>query len=292
MLYSLENDKICITVNDIGAELFSVKTKSDGFEYLWQGDPRYWSGRAYNLFPVCGRMTEGKYTYRGREYDMCLHGFARDAEFVCVEEGEDRLCFELRSDDATRRSYPFDFILRIRYVLSGSSLRTEYEVDNTGAEEMIFALGGHPGFNLPLEDGRSFDDYRLEFGEAREDVRELVQSETCYVMHEERTYPLENGTTIPLRHSLFDHDAVFLFNTCGSVTLTAGGEKSVRVDYPGMKYIGFWHLPHTEAPYVCIEPWTSCPAYDGEVDELETKRDMEHLAPGGHFCAGFTVTLS
>ena len=65
MLYSIENDRLRVEINDIGAELYSIKDKADGFEYLWQGDPQYWSGRAYNLFPICGRITEGRYTYKG-----------------------------------------------------------------------------------------------------------------------------------------------------------------------------------------------------------------------------------
>ena len=28
---------------------------------------------------------------------------------------------------------------------------------------MYFGLGGHPGFNVPLEAGLSFEDYCLEF---------------------------------------------------------------------------------------------------------------------------------
>ena len=58
-----------------------------------------------------------------------------------------------------------------------------------------------------------------------------------------------------------------------------------------MKYVGFWHKPLTSAPYVCIEPWTSVPAYDGVIDDLETKRDMMRLAPGQCYKSDFTVTV-
>ena len=103
MLYSIENDILRVEINDIGAELYSIKDKADGFEYLWQGDPQYWSGRAYNLFPICGRITEGRYTYKGDSYDICLHGFARDAAFSCVEQGGDTACFELRAEELSVR---------------------------------------------------------------------------------------------------------------------------------------------------------------------------------------------
>ena len=43
--YTLENDIISVVINSVGAELYSIKTKADGCEYLWQGDPEYWSYR-------------------------------------------------------------------------------------------------------------------------------------------------------------------------------------------------------------------------------------------------------
>lgn len=292
MLYTLENDKIIIEVNDIGAELFSIKTKADGREYLWQGDAQYWSGRAYNLFPICGRLTEGKYTYGGKTYEMNLHGFARKSVYTYLGTEGNAMSFELVSDDRTRAIYPFDFRLVIRYVLEGMTVKTEFEVYNTGKDELIYALGGHPGFNVPLSDGETFEDYYLEFSEPRSDVQKLVMSETCYVLHEKAGFPLENDRVLPLRHSLFDHDAIFLYNTSGEVSLRSHkSDRGVTVSYPKMSYLGFWHLPHTEAPYVCIEPWTSVPAYDGEIDALETKRDMMRLSAGESYFSDFSITL-
>ena len=63
------------------------------------------------------------------------------------------------------------------------------------------------------------------------------------------------------------------------------------VSYPDMKYIGFWHKPFTEAPFVCIEPWTSVPAYDSVIDKLETKRDMIHLKSGEIKRAEFIIEI-
>ena len=76
MIYTIENDSIRVQISDVGAELQSIVGKKDNTEYLWQGDAQYWSGRAYNLFPICGRLTDGKYTYQGKTYEMNLHGFA------------------------------------------------------------------------------------------------------------------------------------------------------------------------------------------------------------------------
>lgn len=32
------------------------------------------------------------------------------------------------------------------------------------------------------------------------------------------------------------------------------GKKSIHVNYPDMPYLGLWHWPKTDAPYICIEP--------------------------------------
>ena len=58
MNYIIENEAVRAVVADMGAELMSLVLKSSGIEYLWQGDEKYWTGRATNLFPICGRLTE------------------------------------------------------------------------------------------------------------------------------------------------------------------------------------------------------------------------------------------
>ena len=237
-------------------------------------------------------LTEGKYTYEGKTYEMNLHGFARDSEFSLIKEEADELSFELVSDDCTKAIYPFDFRYVVRYILDGSKIKTVYEVYNPGKGELIFALGGHPGFNVPFLSGECFEDYRLEFSKPMYSVKKLAMSETCYTLPEPEDFPLEDGYIIPLRHNMFDHDAIFLSETSGEVTLRSEkGGKSVCVSYPDMKYVGFWHKPFTKAPFVCIEPWTSVPAYDGVIDKLETKRDMIHLKAGESRSAEFTIEI-
>ena len=77
MIYQIENEYLSVQVNDEGAQLWSLKSKKTGVEYLWQGDKAYWGGRAYNLFPFIGRMPEMIYTYDGKTYPLRTHGLAR-----------------------------------------------------------------------------------------------------------------------------------------------------------------------------------------------------------------------
>lgn len=292
MNYTISNDQIEVTVSDVGAELMSIKSLKDGTEFLWQGDPAFWAGRAYNLFPICGRLAEGKYTFRGETYEMNLHGFVRKSTLDATVLARDKIDFGLRSDERTKAMYPFDFEYHICYSLVGSTVKMEISVINHTDSTMPFALGGHPGFNVPLAGAGAFEDWRLEFCPECEPVH-VVFSDACLTTEERKPFPLEDGKILRLRHDLFDHDAVVLAGTSHRVSLKSDlSPHSVTVEVPdAMKYLGIWHAPKKEAPYVCIEPWTSLPAYDGRVDDLETKEDMFELSPLASYELIWTITV-
>jgi len=291
MLYTIENDQIRVQASSMGAELQSIVLKKDETEYLWQGDPSYWSGRAYNLFPICGRLWDGQYTYGGKTYEMRLHGFARKSEMELAHQEADRLVFRLKSDEKTLAMYPFRFELTITYALVGASLMISLKVVNRDDKTMIFAVGGHPGFNVPLGGEGEFTDCYLEF-EQPGHLKAVAMSETCYATEHHVMLPLQDGKVMPLRHEMFDNDALLLTDMGRAVTLKSRKSgRQVRMEFPNMKYLGVWHAPRTEAPYVCIEPWTSLPALNGWVDELETKRDMEQLPQGEQYENTYVISI-
>lgn len=287
MDYIISNGVITLTVASKGAEMMSIK--KDGTEYLWQGDSKYWASRAVNLFPICGRLTDGKYTYKGNTYEMILHGFAKVSEFEMIEKADSKLVFLLKANEETKKIYPFDFEYFVEYTLSDDTVKVTYTAKNLGDNTMYYAFGGHPGFNVPLDKG-AFDDYYLEF-KCEKPAKKMV-FDACYFSDKVEDFPLENGRILKLTHSLFDDDAVFLKDTCKTVTLKSDlSEKSVTVKYFDMQYLGLWHKPQTDAPYVCIEPWQSVPAYLNVVDDLETKKDMSQLHPGQTDSAEIEITI-
>ena len=291
MIYTIENAKIKVSASTKGAELVSLILKKTGTEYLWQADPTYWTGHAYNLFPICGRLWDGKYTYQGNTYSMNLHGFARKTEYELAEQTDTSLTFRLVDTDVSYAQYPFHFCLLLTYTLDGASVKTSFHIENTDTKELIYAVGGHPGFNVPLAEGESFEDYTISFTEKCE-PKQLCMSDTCYFLGETKPFKVRCGKSFKLEHSLFDNDAVFLTDVAHEVTLKSGVSKHfVKVTYPEMNYVGFWHAPKTEAPYVCIEPWISVPADDGKVDDFETKREMLRLAPGAARDIEFTISI-
>lgn len=167
MVVDIENDFLKIEVASRGGELQSVKDRT-GREYLWQGDSPCWEGKAPNLFPYFARMTEGKYGYHGMEYQMGIHGFVYDTELRTVWKEKDSLRMTMAATDRTKEQYPFDFVYSIDYRLEKNCLRICYEVLNRETDKkktMYFGIGGHPGIQLPLDEGLKFEDYYLEFGD-------------------------------------------------------------------------------------------------------------------------------
>ena len=294
MNYTISNDQIEVTVSDVGAELMSIKSLKDGTEFLWQGDPAFWAGRAYNLFPICGRLAEGKYTFRGETYEMNLHGFVRKSTLDATVLARDKIDFGLRSDERTKAMYPFDFEYHICYTLVGHTVKMEISVANRGNKVMPFAIGGHPGFNVPLGsgEGETFEDYYVEFT-PKCSPRAIYMSDTCYVTERTDDFPLEDGRILRLRHSLFDRDAIILQDISNRISLRSSkSAKSVTLEIPdAMKYLGIWHAPKKEAPYVALEPWTSVPAYDGVIDDLSSKRDMFELSPRATYELIWSITV-
>ena len=109
------------------------------------------------------RLTGGKYSLDGKIYELPIHGFAPHCNFASAENKGNRLVLELQSNAETMKQYPREFTFRVIYELLGSTLTITYEVMNRDTRPMIFGLGGHPGFNVPLKDGLRFEDYRLRF---------------------------------------------------------------------------------------------------------------------------------
>ena len=288
MLHRIENRYLRVEISEQGAELQSI-LGTDGTEYLWQGDPAFWSGRSPVLFPFVGRLNDKAYYLDGTRHEVVIHGFARMSRFCLEEKGEDRLVFLLTDNEETYRQYPRHFAFRVIYTLREDTLEVCFRVENRDDRVMYFGLGGHPGFRVPLVEGKRFEDYRLRFDEKGTPDWYLL-SPSYLLSGQTVPYPLENGDVMPLRHDLFDGDAVILGNVSRQVTLeTDTDPHGVTVSFPQMPYVGFWHKPESEAPYVCIEPWHTLPAVQDEVTVLETRKDMVSLAPGGVYENSMTI---
>ena len=289
MNHVISNGILRVEIAEKGAELQSIQT-ADGHEYLWQGNPKYWEDRAVNLFPTVGRLMDNHYTCEGKDYELKCHGFAQNSIFEAKAEGSEAV-FTLHANEDTRALFPYDFRYEVCYRLEGNALEVTFRVVNEGDKELPFGLGGHPGFFVPMEEGKIFEDYRLRFPEIGETLRAEFSDKGLLV----REYPYEvpNGI-IPLEHGLFDNDAIVLRNSGTRVVMEhkSGEGRAVEVSYPKMPYIGFWQAAFTDANYICIEPWQSLPGRDGVTEEWTRRPGMIRLEPGQVYENPWTITIS
>lgn len=290
-MITLKNEKMTVLIDELGAQLQSVKG-ADGTEYLWQADdPAIWADRAPNLFPYIARLTQKQYTFEGKTYHMGSHGFAKDTVFQAEQDAEGHAVFRIADTPATREQYPFAFGLRIEYTLCGNRLETKYTVENRDTKTMYFGVGGHPGFRVPLEEGLAFEDYYLEFDEVTAALQ-VGMSPDCYVTEKDVPFAMEEGKRLPLRHNMFDDDAIILTQMSKGVTLKSEkGARALRVSYPALNYLGIWHRPFTEAAYVCIEPWSSLPSRKEIIEDLATQPSLRSLEAGETFEAVIAFDL-
>lgn len=276
MIHRLEGDAICIEVESRGAQLKSIVV--DQVEYLWQRDPKYWGEASPVLFPYIGRMVNKTYQTNGKRYQMDIHGFAKDMPFQLVEKDERKMVLEIEATADTLKQYPYDFKLQVIYLVEDNMLTTSYKIMNRGSEDMYYGIGGHPGIALPFEEGSVFEDYYIDFGKTSYPAR-ITFSDAGFVDGRRDNFSLRENRYLDLKHTLFDRDAVVLENVNPQFLLTSKkGKRGIEFGCHGFSYIGFWHMPHTKAGYVCIEPWSSLPSREGICEILEQKSDLKRLS--------------
>lgn len=287
----LENGLLSAQVQELGATLRSLRMKEGGPEYIWQGDSRFWRGSAPNLFPFIGRLHGGRYTLKGKDYEMGLHGFAREKEFRCLSREKDFCLLSLEDDEHSRSIYPYRFCLSLAFRLGEEGLDIGYSLENRDEKPLFCALGAHPGFNLPLEPGLDFSDYVLSFPESFRAER-VFFGPNGLCQGEKQPYPLEEGRKIRLSHELFSQEALVLKGWPGQLSVAPDkGGRGFRLSCTNMPYIGLWHAPGTQAPFLCVEPWSSLPGREGITEELSAMEDRIKLPPGEKFESRLSITL-
>ena len=146
-MITLKNEFIKASFDEVGAELKSLVFKEK--EYIWEGRSEVWAGSCPILFPICGGLKEDKYTFKGKEYTLQKHGYARFVTFEIENKTDNSVVFLHKSNDETKKSFPFDYELRVIYTLNGKTLKVDYSVKNSTDDTMYFSIGSHEGYYPP-----------------------------------------------------------------------------------------------------------------------------------------------
>ncbi|CAH0415721.1 aldose 1-epimerase family protein [Periweissella fabaria] len=292
MTVRIENDNLIVEIHEHGAELQSVRRKDSELEYLWQADPKYWNRHSPVLFPIVGRLKNNQFDYEGHTYYLSQHGFARDLNFIVIEQSATHAVFELRDSPLTKNLYPFSFHFQIRYTLTtNDTVKIEYFVHNPGETPIYFQVGGHPAFNVPLEVNHKFTDYYVNVDPVKEyDRVKLIGPYSD---------PEHMGTFNPriplrLRYDDYKEDAIILSLEKQQTSLILArldASHGVTMNLKDANYVGIWSPYGKDAPFVCLEPWW------GIADTIDADGDITHkfainkLAGQKDFSANWSLTF-
>jgi galactose mutarotase-like enzyme len=276
-LVALRSDALTVTVSPRGAELQSV-TDADGRDWLWDGDPRWWTGRAPILFPTVGVTADGA-RFGDRHTMLGKHGFARNSDFVLVAASDEHATFRLEADGATRAVYPFAFRLDVTHRLDGATLTLAAEASNLGEEPMPVGFGFHPALRWPLPGtgaAARFEHIARFDADEPEALRTITPA--GLIAAESRQTPVHDNE-LHLHDSLFEADAL-VWDRPASRGLYFGvaDKPCVRIDFAEMPMLGIWTKPG--AGYLCIEPWHSRADDEGFTGQFADKPGVVTLAPG------------
>ena len=266
MIYTLENNFLKIAIDTHGAELSSIFNKNENKEMLWQGDPAFWGRRSPVLFPVVGKYKNETTTYNGNEYALGQHGFARDSEFTLVDKTENKISFELTSNEETLTKYPFKFRLVCSFELNDNKIIVGWYVQNIDDKTIHFSIGAHPAFYCKKDETvLSMNNENIKYN--------LINSDGLYTS---KTYDIENSFV--LHDSVFDNDALIIENSnVTEVSLIDNGKNYLTMKFDAPLF-GVWSPTKKNAPFICIEPWYGrCDAedFDGDITEREWGNSLE-----------------
>ena len=242
-------------VSPRGAELQCLRTR-EGRDLLWDGDARFWTGRAPILFPVIGLLNGRHYRYDGQTYPMPKHGFARGSYFTLTEQSDSAVTMRLAASDDTRPLYPFEFALDLSFSLDGAVLRVTAAIANHGAVPMPASFGFHPALRWPLPFGAERAMHRIAFDcDEPEPVRRIGSD--GLLLPETEPSPVV-GCDLALRDDLFTADAL-IFDKVRSRRVNYGAPHGpqLRINFNDFSVLGVWTKPG--AGFICIEPWKGLP---------------------------------
>ena len=273
-IISLSNSNVEIKISTLGAELISAKI--DGVEKLWQGGGNYWSGTAPILFPFCGNVFGGYYNFKGKDYEINSHGFARKTEFKVVSKQKTQVTFLIESTPETKAVYPFEFKFRVMYKLSGYSIGIYYIVENYSSEDMYFNVGSHESYRLDGDLG----DYYIRFEDDDKEVTNSLLKENFITGKTEKIALTEHGLKIKDFFTLEnDGNSVIVENVKSKrVTLNKNGEDMLSVYYNDFSHIVIWS--QYTAPFIAIEPWNGLPDKYGSNHILTEKYSVDKISAG------------
>ena len=287
MLVSLHSQSHSATINSLGAELISLRDK-ENIEYVWQAEKDVWARHAPVLFPIVGKLKDDAFFFGEKTFHLSQHGFARDMEFELASKENNSCVFSLSSNSETKKKFPFDFNLEIKYRLHDNNLTTHYTVKNPSETELLFSIGAHPGFNCPLLAEESFEDYYLEFEDSDFKLSHLDNG----LLNGYITDFKLSDRKLQLSATLFDNDALVFENSqINSIALCSSkSSRKIKMECKNWPFFGIWSKKGNRK-FICLEPWHGIADTNNSDQQLIHKKGIVSLKPSKEFNCHFSVSF-
>lgn len=290
-MFSLKNALLELAIHPTGAELQKIFAVKNNMEFMWDGNPEFWTGHAPNLFPIVGALKENTFFYDNKSYTLPKHGFVRhNTSFLVEEKSDQQLTLKLVSSEETLKNYPFQFEYLVSYELLDNRIKITYTVKNKDEKTMYFSVGGHPAFKCPLNSDEVYSDYTLEFNQPENSVTHLINMENGLLNLDSKPI-FSTPQTLNLHEHLFDKDAlVFKDLKSDKITLTSKKYGEIlNVSFPDFPFMGIWAKP--KANFVCIEPWQGVADSENSTQLLKDKEGIVALDKSKIYSASYTIEI-
>ena len=213
------------------------------------------------LFPFNDRIPNGKYKFKGREFQFpincdgkdSIHGliYNRVMETVLVKEDNSSVELTLLAPITKNdfKGYPFDIALQVTYNLTKEYFNIDFKVSNKGDSESPFALGWHPYFTF----GSKVDGYNLKFnGDEYYDVDENLYYEGNHYSVKGTDLDFSQGVNLKDR----DLDVAISLKDRGEFLLTEGKEE-IKMEFPKEMFPALQLFIPDDRESIAVEPITA-----------------------------------
>jgi len=221
------------------------------------------------LFPICGRVVDGKIFFKAQEFEMKNHGFARDSSFNIAGyidmPDKNGIALRLSSSEFTKKFYPYDFELVMQYLIDDEMFEVKMIVKNEDSSIMPFYAGFHPYFLC------NKDEFTLK-----------LECEKCFDDVEKRFIDLQDFKEIDFSKPEVNLDFLDVGSSEVEITLDRD-KKIVLLKDENFKNIVVWSLKDFD--FVCVEPWMG--EHEGYINNK-----FYYLEPGAIFEGWFAIKLA
>lgn len=254
MIYTISNGILEVSVNSLGGSMTSIKYM--GEERQWQGGPE-WAGQDVVIFPIVGHA--GAYSAQGEIFTPKSHGVARYAQFSLEKQEEDSLTLSLHSDGETKKTYPYDFRLTIKYKLKDSEIKITYKVE--AVKGIIpFYVGGHPGMKAP--DGSAVIEFENE------------ENPVLYPIDGDGGVRIESLKRFVADKAFFAECKTFQLGSLSGGKIRAFTADGYVYEYKSDCPVWAFWSNENGGDYICVEPWWGINDFPAAPREITLKPFM------------------